>query len=203
MRYGDAAAEAGWLEQACRGDDEAFARLVEAYQVPVYNLCFRILGDAAEAEDASQETFLRAYRNLASYDPQRKLSSWMLSIASHHCIDRLRRRRLVSLPLEDLSPSEDPRDPGPGPEARLADSERQLAVRSLLGRLAPQDRAAIVLRYWYDLPVEEIADTLGLTVSAVKSRLHRARRTMAEAWGDLPGQAVPIPGGRQYEPSTL
>jgi RNA polymerase sigma-70 factor (ECF subfamily) len=202
MRYGDAAAEAGWLEQARRGDDEAFARLVEAYQVPVFNLCFRILGEAAEAEDASQETFLRAYRSLASYDPQRKLSSWLLSIASHHCIDRLRRRRLVSLPLEDLGPAEDPADPSPGPEASLANSERQLAVRRLLDHLAPQDRAAIVLRYWYDLPVEEIGETLGLSVSAVKSRLHRARRTMAQVWGE-PSQAASLPGGRQHEPSAL
>jgi RNA polymerase sigma-70 factor (ECF subfamily) len=202
MRYGDAAAEAGWLEQARRGDDEAFARLVEAYQVPVFNLCFRILGEAAEAEDASQETFLRAYRNLASYDPQRKLSSWLLSIASHHCIDRLRRRRLVSLPLEDLGPAEDPADPSPGPEASLADAERRRDVRRLLDHLAPQDRAAIVLRYWYDLPVEEIGETLGLSVSAVKSRLHRARRSMAEVWGD-PRPAASLPGGRQHEPSAL
>jgi RNA polymerase sigma-70 factor (ECF subfamily) len=202
MKYGDAAAEAGWLEQARRGDDEAFARLVEAYQVPVFNLCFRILGEAAEAEDASQETFLRAYRSLSSYDPQRKLSSWLLSIASHHCIDRLRRRRLVSLPLEDLGPTEDPADPGPGPEASLADEERRQAVRRLLDQLAPQDRAAIVLRYWYDLPVEEIGETLGLSVSAVKSRLHRARRTMAEVWGD-PRPAAALPGGRQHEPSAL
>jgi RNA polymerase sigma-70 factor (ECF subfamily) len=202
MKYGDAAAEAGWLEQARRGDDEAFARLVEAYQVPVFNLCFRILGEAAEAEDASQETFLRAYRSLSSYDPQRKLSSWLLSIASHHCIDRLRRRRLVSLPLEDLGPAEDPADPGPGPEASLADEERRQAVRRLLDQLAPQDRAAIVLRYWYDLPVEEIGETLGLSVSAVKSRLHRARRTMAEVWGD-PRPAASLPGGRQHEPSAL
>jgi RNA polymerase sigma-70 factor (ECF subfamily) len=203
MGYGDAAAEAGWLEQARRGDDDAFARLVEAYQVPVYNLCYRILNDAAEAEDASQETFLRAYRNLASYDPQRKLSSWMLSIASHHCIDRLRRRRLVSLSLEDLSPVDDPQDPGPGPEARLAESERQQAVRELLVRLAPQDRAAVVLRYWYDMPVEEIADSLNLTVSAVKSRLHRARRAMADAWTETRGQTAAVPAGRQDEPSTL
>jgi RNA polymerase sigma-70 factor, ECF subfamily len=202
MRYGDAAAEAGWLEQARRGDDEAFARLVEAYQVPVFNLCFRILGEAAEAEDASQETFLRAYRSLASYDPQRKLSSWLLSIASHHCIDRLRRRRLVSLPLEDLAPAEDPADPAPGPEASLADSERQAAVRRLLDHLAPRDRAAIVLRYWYDLPVEEIGETLGLSVSAVKSRLHRARRTMAQIWGE-PSPAGSLRGGRQHEPSAL
>ena len=202
MRYGDAAAEAGWLEQARRGDDEAFARLVEAYQLPVFNLCFRILGEAAEAEDASQETFLRAYRSLASYDPQRKLSSWLLSIASHHCIDRLRRRRLVSLPLEDLGPAEDPADPGPGPEASLADAESRRDVRRLLDHLAPQDRAAIVLRYWYDLPVEEIGETLGLSVSAVKSRLHRARRSMAEVWGD-PRPAASLPGGRQHEPSAL
>jgi len=82
-----------WLEKARRGDREAFGRLVEAYQGPVYNLAYRMLGNAAEAEDAAQETFVRMYTRLHTYRPEHKLSSWVLSIASHYCIDRLRRRR--------------------------------------------------------------------------------------------------------------
>ena len=90
-----------WLEQARRGDRQAFARLVEAYQGPVYNLSYRMLGNAVEAEDAAQETFLRMYTKLHTYQPERKLSSWVLSIASHYCIDRLRRRRGQWLSLDD------------------------------------------------------------------------------------------------------
>ena len=81
-----------WIVRARRGDDEAFSRLVEAYQRPVFSVCYRMLGDAAEAEDAAQETFIRAYTCIDSYDPSRKFSSWLLAIASHYCIDLLRRR---------------------------------------------------------------------------------------------------------------
>src|SRR5271157_2665289 len=90
-----------WLEQARQGDEVAFYHLVEVYQVPVYNLAYRMLGNAVEAEDATQETFLRIYTKLDTYQPERKLSSWVLSIASHYCIDRLRRRRINWLSLDE------------------------------------------------------------------------------------------------------
>ena len=80
-----------WVLRAQQGDERAFSQIVEAYQRPVYNLAYRMLGSAGDAEDAAQEVFLRAYSHLESYDPARKFSSWILSIASHFCIDRLRR----------------------------------------------------------------------------------------------------------------
>jgi len=79
--------EKRWLLQARNGDEEAFSRIVEAYQRPVYNLCYRMLGDRMLAEDAAQETFLRAYLGLKRYDPKRAFINWLLSIASNHCID--------------------------------------------------------------------------------------------------------------------
>ena len=75
--------ERGWVREALAGDQEAFARLVENYQAAVYNLAYRMLGNAGDAEDAAQETFLRAYSRLRSYDPARKFSSWLLAIAAH------------------------------------------------------------------------------------------------------------------------
>ena len=87
-------AESEWLQQAIKGDDLAFSRLVEAYQRPVYNLCYRMMGNANDAEDAAQETFIRAYKALNRYDPSRKFSTWLLSIASNYCIDQHRRRKL-------------------------------------------------------------------------------------------------------------
>ena len=172
--------EADWIKMARAGDQSAFGRLVVAYQTPVYNLAYRMLGNAAEAEEAAQETFLRAYTHLRSYDPQRAFRSWLLSIASHYCIDRLRRRRITWLPLEDeLAMPDSLTSHSPGPEAAVAQREREEHVQGLLTELSPTDRAAITLRYWYDCSYEEIAETLDLTVSAVKSRLHRARRTLA------------------------
>jgi RNA polymerase sigma-70 factor (ECF subfamily) len=81
------------VAQAQLGSDEAFTELVEAYQTHVYNLCYRMLGEAESAEDAAQETFLRAFQHLQRYDHGRPFGTWLLSIAALYCIDRLRRRR--------------------------------------------------------------------------------------------------------------
>lgn len=173
--------EALWIEAARKGDREAFSCLVEAFQGPVYNLTYRMLGNAQEAEDAAQEAFVRAYRKMDSYDPSYKFSTWMLSIASHYCIDLLRRRRLkwVSLEEERLAPAQ-LISHQPGPEKQAMQSEREAAIAALLDTLAADYRATVVLRYWYDMSYEEIAETTGSTVSAIKSRLFRARRMLAE-----------------------
>lgn len=187
--------EAAWLERARRGDELAFAELVEAYQVPVYNLCYRMMGDAAEAEEAAQESFWRAYRGLNRYDPSRKFSTWLLSIASHYCIDLLRKRRMQLVSLDELQPWGEMSDPTPGPESSLAHAEQASELRALLNGLGGQDRAAVILRYWYSLSTEEIAATLGLTEKAVKSRLHRARRELGAAYGRIETDVV-AQGGR-------
>jgi RNA polymerase sigma-70 factor (ECF subfamily) len=174
--------ESDWIREARAGDPNAFGRLVVAYQTPVYNLAYRMLGNAAEAEDAAQEAFLRAYTHLRSYDPNRPFRSWMLSIASHHCIDRLRRRRITWLPLEDeFAEPVRMASKSPNPEKAASQREQEKQIQELLETLSPTDRAAITLRYWYDCSYEEIAEMLNLTVSAVKSRLHRARRALAES----------------------
>jgi len=169
-----------WLEQARRGDQAAFSRLVGAYQRPVYNLCYRVLGNAPEAEDAAQETFVRMYTKLHTYQPERKLSSWVLSIASHYCIDCLRRRRgqWVSLdeePIATMLPSHNR-----GPEESALRQESRDEVQRLVDTLPPAYRVPLILRYWYDLSYVEIAEAMGLTLQAVKSRLHRARLQMID-----------------------
>lgn len=169
-----------WLEQARRGDQAAFSRLVGAYQRPVYNLCYRMLSNAPEAEDATQETFVRMYTKLHTYQPERKLSSWVLSIASHYCIDRLRRRRgqwlsLDEEPVATMLPSHNR-----GPEETALREESRDEVQRLVDTLPPAYRVPLILRYWHDLSYVEIAEAMGLTVQAVKSRLHRARLQMSE-----------------------
>lgn len=173
--------ESQWLEKVRSGDLEAFNNLVEAYQAPVYNLCFRMLGDHYEAEDAAQETFMRAYKSIKRYDMNRPFSTWLLSIAAHYCIDQVRKRRMTKISLDDL-PYQQISDPAPGPEIALSQTEKQNQVKELLDSLSAEDRAAIVMRYWYEFSYEEISESLNLTVSAVKSRLHRARRSLAESW---------------------
>jgi RNA polymerase sigma-70 factor, ECF subfamily len=170
-----------WLQQALDGDETAYANIVETYQRPVFNLCYRMLGDPIDAEDAAQETFWRAYQALNRYDTRRSFPTWLLSIAAHYCIDQQRKRRIPILSV-DLLPEEDAPDPAPNPEKVVSELEETSQMRRLLSKLGPQDRAAVVLRYWYEFSEEEIARTLSLTVSAVKSRLHRARKELAQNW---------------------
>jgi RNA polymerase sigma-70 factor (ECF subfamily) len=170
-----------WISQAQKGDSEAFTILVELFQKPVFNLCYRMLGNAEDAEDAAQETFIRAYQSLRRYDLSRPFGTWLLSIAAHYCIDQLRRRRYPTISLEDMTLPDLP-DASPGIENRLTLKEERRQVQNLLEVLDPLDRAAVIMYYWYDLPYEEICRALNLTSSAVKSRLHRARRLMAGEW---------------------
>jgi RNA polymerase sigma-70 factor (ECF subfamily) len=171
--------------EAQQGSEEAFTELVEAYQSHVYNLCYRMLGEPESAEDAAQETFLRAYQHLQRYDRSRPFATWLLSIAAHYCIDRLRRRRFSFTSLDDdqewgaveLADAD-----APNPEEVTMHRERSRQMQAAIGKLSPTDRAAIVLRYWHDCSEVEIAETLDLSVSAVKSRLHRARRELAGNW---------------------
>ncbi|MCZ2128173.1 MAG: sigma-70 family RNA polymerase sigma factor [Anaerolineales bacterium] len=175
-----------WVSQAQRGDDESFTKLVETYQTPVFNLCYRMLGEPELAEDAAQETFLRAYQHLNRYDIKRPFATWLLSIAAHYCIDRLRRRKFSAFSLdaedEDGNAFEMPDLDAPNPEGEAMRGQSAERVHAMLKDLDGADRAAIVLRYWYDYSEKEIAETLNLSVSAVKSRLHRARKELANLW---------------------
>lgn len=171
----------GWVEGTLNGNQDAFAELVNTYQNAVYNLCYRMLGERTEAEDATQEAFLRAYLNIDRYDPARSFKTWVLSIASNHCIDRLRKRRLTWLSLDEpLPPNIHLSSDEPEPEQAAVYNERSQAIQTLLSTLSSEYRAAVVLRYWYDYSYAEIADILDTTESAIKSRLFRARQSLAD-----------------------
>jgi RNA polymerase sigma-70 factor (ECF subfamily) len=143
------------------GDVAAFAQLVERHQTSVYNLCYRMLGDAAAAEQVAHTVFVHAHDQLSAGAPARSTELWLLAIASQHCIDRLRETRLSRPSLNGRLPVDD--------------------VQPLLARLEPELRCVVVLRYSHDLACDEIAEVTGDTVSAVRSRLHRARRVLAQA----------------------
>ncbi len=190
--------EALWIEKALQGDDNAFGNLVELYQKPVFSLCYRMLGNANDAEDAAQESFIRAYRYLKKYDPNRSFATWLLSIASHYCIDRMRKRRLSTVST-DVLPAEIIKDRNaPIPEKELREKEKEALIQDLMQDLKPTDRAAIVLRYWHEYSEVEIAEALDLTVSAVKSRLYRSRRALADAWLSSK-EAAPLNERRTHE----
>jgi RNA polymerase sigma-70 factor, ECF subfamily len=181
------------------GHSDVFANVVETYQKPVYNLCYRMLGDPYDAEDAAQESFIRALKNIKRYDPRRPFSTWLLSIAAHYCIDQLRKRRNKIVSIEG-NPDISLQELSPGPELATIMSEEQDRIRKILDTLSPTDRAAVILRYWNELSYEEIAQTLSLTVSAVKSRLHRSRQTLAESWLEQTSQNILIGRTRHESP---
>ena len=172
--------EDAWVYQAQTGDRQAFCQLVNYYQRPIYHLCYRMLPDAMTAEDAAQEVFLRAYLKLDSYNNSYKFSTWLYAIATHYCLDWLKRRRLKLISWEDVA-TEQPvtMDTTPQPEKSLLKAEEVEAVQNLLQTLKPDQRALVILKYWSDLSYEEIGLIFGLTTSAVKSKLFRTRRTLA------------------------
>jgi len=193
--------EEEWLEKARQGDEDAFTILVETYQTPVYNLCYRMLGESGSAEDAAQETFWRAWQNLNRYDPQRSFITWLLSIAAHFCIDQQRKRRISIFELDEFPDFDISNPQEPTPEKVVTLNEEDTALHTLINQLSPQDRAAVILKYWNDCSEEEISQMLSLTVSAVKSRLHRARKQLAEMLSA--GQTTNLNKRRQNESPAL
>jgi len=184
--------EAQWIADARTGDKDAFSKLVEKYHRPVFSVCYRMLGTPTAAEDAAQEAFIRAYQALDRYDPERSFATWLLSIASNYSIDQLRKRKVTILSMDSekhawLAPP----DPGPSPEKAALEKEKQALVQAILAELSETDRAAVILQYWHEYSYDEIAETLDISTSAVKSRLFRARRLLAEKWQEM--QAEPIP----------
>jgi RNA polymerase sigma-70 factor (ECF subfamily) len=170
------------LKLSMKGDEAAFNQIVESFQKPVFNLCYRMLGSTEAAEDAAQETFWRAYQSIKKYNPDRSFATWLLSIAAHYCIDQHRKRKLPILDIDDYLTETVADQNIPNPEAVTLQKEHQSQIQELLNELPELDRAAITLRYWHECSEEEISQVLDITVNAVKSRLHRARKKLAVAW---------------------
>ncbi|MEW5940542.1 MAG: sigma-70 family RNA polymerase sigma factor [Chloroflexota bacterium] len=169
-------------ERVQRGDQDAFAELVRLHQSAVFNVAYRFLGNVHDAEDAAQETFLRAWRFFNQFDMDRALAPWLKRIAVNVCLNRLETNRPL-LSLDEEGPA--PLDPTPGPEfvtARRAQTDR---IRRELTSLPPRYRAVIELRHFQDLSYEEISETLKRPLSDVKSDLFRARKLLADRLKDL------------------
>ena len=169
------------------GDASAFEELVVKYQDRIYNLALRMTGDPAEAEDAAQDIFLRAYRALRGFRGGSEFYTWLYRIAVNTCISGVRRRKhivraSIDSPLSEAS-EETPASQAPGagrsPEEELIAREREDAVRGAIEALSPDYRAVVLLRDMEGLDYDGVARALGISRGAVKSRLHRARLELA------------------------
>ena len=174
---------------------------MERFQRPVFTLIVRMVGDPATAEDLAQEAFLKAFRRLGTYDPERRLSSWLFKIAHNTTLDHLRRRGTETVPLE--APEEDERgglaavladDTLRSPEATAQRGDLAAALATAVGALRPEYREIVLLRYQEGLAYQEIAEVADLPLGTVKTHLHRARRELmaaleAAGWGPegIPG----------------
>lgn len=182
----EAAREAALVNAVKQGNLAAFEPLIEAHQTRVFQLAYRMLGNEQEAQDAAQDVFLQALTRIQSFDARYRFKSWVMAIANNACIDRLRRRRIEPSDFADHVPADEPdaefdvMSNDPQPDVVAAQRERQRTVMALLKQLSPEDRAMITMFYWGDMSYEEIASSTRNTVSAVKSRLFRARRALAE-----------------------
>ncbi len=165
--------DAALVGRCLQGDHAAFRPLVERYQGPLFRLAVRMLGNAEDARDATQDAFVSAYVHLATYDPRRKFFSWIYRILVNDCLNVLRARR----PVETL----DPLIAGGGDPFDTAEAgEMRGRVRTALLRLNEEQREVIVLRHFAELSYREIADAIEVPEKTVKSRLFAARQRLGE-----------------------
>lgn len=174
--------ESSLVERACTGSRDAFGELVTLYQHEIYAYVLRIIGDPEAAWDVAQDVFVRAYRCLGQLNDRGKFKLWLYAIAVNRCrnwLDEQRRQPLaLSQPTMDHEGEEhelaDP-DPLMSPDLALGEKELQQGVQDAVRSLPLKYREVAVLRYQNDTKVSEVAESLGVSVAAVESRLRRAK----------------------------
>lgn len=191
--------EKSWVARAREGDSAAFEAIYNRYERRLYAFVYRLMGNAEDAYDLTQDTFVRAYTALPRTAPDLNLSAWLHRIAANACMDVLRRRKLIRwLPWETF-------DTNPGLEPTAADDpvgeynqyETSGEVQAVLDKLTPKHRMSLILKEYQGMSCDEIGTVMGLSRSAVKSLLFRAREEFRQAYLAKYGHA---PG---YEPDDL
>ena len=166
------------VRRAQRDDDRAFGELVRRYESKVYSLALKMLRNPEDAEDVLQDTFLRAYRGIKSFQGHSTFSTWIYRITANSALMRLRKRQLPTVSIDDADEREAPiniADWAPGPVEQMLNQETQSAMAEAIESLPAEFRQVFVLRDLEELSNAEVAEILDLSVAAVKSRLHRAR----------------------------
>jgi RNA polymerase sigma-70 factor (ECF subfamily) len=170
------------VRRSLDGDDAAFAIIVRRYERALFNLALRMVHDAEQARDLTQDVFIRVHRSLARYDPVYPFPSWIFRVASNLCIDWIRKKKLRTVSLDaPISPGDDDSrrrelpDPGQDPSEDLERRERGAVLASVLAKLPESHRMILVLRHQRELSYEEISLALEVPLGTVKARIHRAR----------------------------
>lgn len=169
-----------YIDRVINGDTGAFAYLVEKYQNMVYTLAHKILGNKEDAEDAAQETFVKCYRALKTYNSQASFSTWLYKIAYNHAIDILKKNTRKRNIVEWKSDLETKRIPHHSFDEKIDLKEIQLLLKETIHRLSPDDQVIVTLYYYEDLPLKEIAEIIGIRENNVKIKLYRIRSKLQE-----------------------
>ncbi|MEQ2529692.1 RNA polymerase sigma factor SigW [Robertmurraya yapensis] len=172
------------IKQVLKGDQNAYAEIVELYKDKVYQLCYRMLGNRHEAEDMAQEAFIRAYVNIASFNIELKFSTWLYRIATNLCIDRIRKKKPDYYLDAEVSGtdgltmySQIPSDTRL-PEDEVEKMELQDIIQREISNLPEKYRSVIVLKYIEELSLNEISEILDMPLGTVKTRIHRGREAL-------------------------
>jgi len=173
------------IKKAQQGDSNAFGELIAAYEKFVFNVACRMFGNAQDAEDIAQEALIKAYKNIDKFDFNSSFSTWLYRITTNTCIDEMRKRKgkeTYSIDNEDEETglSLQIKDTAPDASEKVMQQETVSEVRKAIDKLSEEHKMVIILRDIQDLSYEEVADTLGINVGTVKSRLARARKNLKD-----------------------
>lgn len=178
----DRGRDAALVTRSLSGDRDAFRELVETYRVRVFNRCLLVTGNAADAEDVAQETFVRAYNNLAKYDPKYPFGAWIVTIARNLALNHRERRPPAADPLPQDKAGRDmlPAPQGADPARAIEDREQVGAIRGAILAIQQEFREVLALRYVEQLGYQEIAERLKVPMGTVKSRIFKGRDRLIE-----------------------
>jgi RNA polymerase sigma-70 factor (ECF subfamily) len=161
------------------GETDTFGELVTRYQQSVFNVCYRLLGNYRDAEDMTQNTFIRAYQRLHTFDNQRPFGPWIRKIATNLCMNLFKKHHSDTVPYEECYyPT--PSKKSPTPEEIFYQTEKAETIQQAIINLPPKYRVMIELRHYQEFSYQEIAETLNIPLSDVKSYLFRGRKLLAE-----------------------
>ncbi|QIA07287.1 RNA polymerase sigma factor [Draconibacterium halophilum] len=171
------------VKAALAGDDKAFARLLNRYKDAIYFMLLKMVNNRSDAEDLTLEAFGKAFKSLHQYSPTYAFSTWLFKIASNNCIDFLRKKKGVHVPIEnngqdDNSETIKLRSKEPDPEEKLIRQQKAILLRRVVRKLKPRYQILVELRYFREFSYEEIAKELDLPLGTVKAQLFRAREML-------------------------
>ncbi len=182
------------VQRCLRGDKEAFGQLIEKYKRPIFNLAYRMLQSEEEAEDAFQETFLKAYKSLDKYKINYSFFTWLYTVALNVCRNRLKKKwRYHFFSIDEPLHDDDKltwqiADKSMSPEVLLERKQAMALISEAINRLPEKYRVVIILRYLEDQSYLEISEIVGLPLGTIKTQIHRGRRIIQKYLKEKKGQ---------------